>query len=153
MRNSEDQISLIEFMRSYIEKASLSYMSDLERTPKEMLGETPDMHKKPEIDFITDCTEENMEIAHILRGETFSVPCYALAQEGHHTVDEYPQLTADLVASTNDLLAAIEQIGDRGLADSVTDQEGENLPAFRLATRAANHMKYHDLYTGLTRQT
>ena len=151
MPHIDDQISLIEFMRSYIEKASLSYVSDLERTPRELLGETPDINKKPEIDFISDCTEENMEIAHILRGEKFSVPCYDRAKEAHHTTDEYTQLAADLVASTNDLIAAIEQIGDKGLSDSVTALDGESLPAFRLATRAANHMKYHDLYTVVMR--
>lgn len=139
-------------MRSYIEKASLTYMSDLERTPSEMLTEAPDSSKRPEIDFISDCTEENMEIAHILRGEQFSVPCYALAREEHHSLDEYSQLTSDLVASANDLLAAMEEIGDKGLAGTVTARDGEKLPAFRLATRAANHMKYHDLYTGLKRQ-
>jgi hypothetical protein len=151
MSQTQTQISLIEFMRSYIEKASTTYMSDLERTPKDKLAETPESPKKPEIDFITDCTEENMEIAHILRGEKYSLPCYEGAKSAHHSVDEYSKLTADLVASTNDLLAAIEAVGDKGLSAAVMSPEGETLPAFRLATRAANHMKYHDLYTGLAR--
>jgi hypothetical protein len=138
-------------MRTYIEEASTSYISDLEHTPKEQLVGGVNAPKKPEIDFITDCTEENMEIAHILRGEKFSVPCYEGAKIAHHTLDEYSQLTADLQASTNDLLAAVEAIGDAGLSSEVTDVDGETLPAFRLATRAANRMKYHDLYTGVPR--
>ena len=151
MSQTDNQISLIEFMRSYIEKASRTYMSDLERTPKDLLAEVPQAPKKPELDHICDCTEENLEIAHILRGEKFSVPCYDRAKEDHHSLDEYSQLTADMVASANDLLAAIEAIGDKGLSETVTSIEGEHIPAFRLLTRAANHMKYHDLYTGLTR--
>ncbi len=151
MSQTQNQASLIEFMRTYIETASTSYLSDLEHTPKEMLAESQDAPKKSEIDFMTDCTEENLEVAHILRGEQFSVPCYEGAKVPHHTVEEYSQLSADLLASTNDLLSAIEAAGDQGLSNVVTAPDGETLPAFRLATRAANHMKYHDLYTGVQR--
>jgi len=150
---TQTQVSLIDFMRSYIEKASTSYISDLERTPKDRLGEVPDAPKKSEIDFISDCTEENLEIAHIIRGEKFEVPCYEGAKAVHHSIEEYSQLTADLMASANDLLAAVEAVGDQGLSTVVTSPDGETLPAFRLATRAANHMKYHDLYTGVQRPT
>ena len=151
MSKAQNQVSLIDFMRSYVEKASTGYVSDLERTPVDKLEEIPDSPKKAEIDFIADCTEENMEITHILRGEGYSSPCYPGMKTEHHSATEISQLTADLMASTNDLLAAMEAMGDDGLSNPVVSPEGETLPAYRLATRAANHMKYHDLYTGVIR--
>jgi hypothetical protein len=142
---------MIEFMRSYIEKASATYMSDLSQVPKDALEKIPDAPKRPPMDFLAECTEENLEVAHILRHETFKTPCYEGMKSERHTVDELSKLTADFQSSTADLLAAIEAIGDKGLTDEIETPEGEKMPAFRLATRAANHMKYHDLYTGVSR--
>ena len=141
-------LSLLEFMTTYVHDASEAYITALHHSTKDQMTEVPVAPMRPPIDFLAACAEENMEIAHILRRESFTSPCLEGYSE-HPNPEGLESLTAALEASAKDLLAAVEAIGDEGLADDVECPDGERIPAFRLATRAANHMKYHDLYTGM----
>jgi hypothetical protein len=135
-------------MTSYISDASETYISALHHATKEEMAQVAQSPRRTPIDFLADCAEENLEVAHIIRKEAFKAPCLDGYSE-HPNIESFESLTTALEASAKDLLAAIEAIGDAGLADDVECPDGEKIPAFRLVTRVANHMKYHDLYTGI----